>query len=324
MDFSSIYASYQTQLNQVEQILHERSIAQHEVLSHAGQQLIDAGGKRLRPLFALICGASSHQNTDAAPRVTKVAAALELIHMATLVHDDVIDNAELRRGRPTVRSEFGNLAAMYTGDFLFARSIQLLAEIDDPLVHRQMSLGMVRMCQGEVEQIRDFYNWNQSIRTYLKRIQRKTALLISLSCSLGAHVAGATYADVNVLRQFGHYTGMAFQIIDDVLDFSGSEQVVGKPVGGDLRQGNITLPALLAARDKKLGKRLSKLIVKGMPEEAAEEAIELIVESSALDLARQLADTYLHKALSVLRQVSVRRTQEELAILTHFVAERAF
>jgi heptaprenyl diphosphate synthase len=137
-------------------------------------------------------------------------------------------------------------------------------------------------------------------------------------------VAGATYADVNVLRQFGHYTGMAFQIIDDVLDFSGSEQVVGKPVGGDLRQGNITLPALLAARDKKLGNRLSKLIVKGMPEEAAEEAIELIVESSALDLARQLADTYLHKALSVLRQVSVRRTQEELAILTHFVAERAF
>ncbi|WAH35101.1 polyprenyl synthetase family protein [Alicyclobacillus dauci] len=324
MDFNSVYQNYYAELDQVEHILHERAVSRHKILSAANNQLIDAGGKRLRPLFALICGTVSRRSEATSLRVAKVAAALELTHMATLVHDDVIDGADLRRGKPTVRSEHGNLAAMYTGDFLFGRAIQLLAEVDDERVHQPMALGMVRLCQGEVEQIRDFFNWDQSIRTYLRRIERKTALLIALSCSLGARVGGASDVDVNVLRLFGHYTGMAFQIIDDLLDFTGSVQVVGKPVGGDLRQGNITLPALIAAQNNRTGERLRQLVQAGMPNDAADEAIRLITESDGLSVARTFAEKYLKKALSVLRRVSESRVQQELGVLTRFVAERAF
>ncbi|WEH11818.1 polyprenyl synthetase family protein [Alicyclobacillus fastidiosus] len=324
LDFHSVYQSYRAQLDQVEFTLHDRATSHQMVLAKASNQLLDAGGKRLRPLFALICGTTHQVDRNTRDEVPKLAAALEMIHMATLVHDDVIDQAAVRRGRPTVRSEYGNLAAMYTGDFLFARAIQLLAEVDNSDVHREMSLGMVRLCQGEIEQIRDFYNWDQSIKTYLRRIERKTALLIALSCALGARVSAANARDVSALRLFGHYTGMAFQIIDDILDFVGNEHVVGKPVGGDLRQGNLTLPALVAAQQPSVGARLRKLIHKDMEQSDAAEAVSMVLETKGLPVARTLAERYLSKALGVLERVSDRRVREELAVLTRFVADRSF
>lgn len=324
MDFHAIYTKYQERLDEVEYILHSRAEATTGILLKAGSQLLDAGGKRLRPLFAIICGTVADGTQTHQYDVAKVAAALELTHMATLVHDDVIDRAALRRGRPTVRNEFGNHAAMYTGDYLFARAMQLLSEIDDEDVNVRMAQGLVRVCQGEIEQIRDFYNWNQSIRTYLRRIERKTALLISLSCSFGAHVSDASSNDVKRLRLYGHYTGMAFQIIDDILDFTGSEQIVGKPVGGDLRQGNITLPALFAAENKEVGRRLRALVYDQSPERWADEAIGLIRETSAIDRTQTIVDEYLRRARLVLARISNTRVQEELAGLTEFVSNRAF
>lgn len=323
MDFNAVYQQYQTQLDEVESILHHCARAQQADLATASAQLLEAGGKRLRPLFAIICGTVDRE-APSTSTVAKVAAALELTHMATLVHDDVIDQAALRRGKPTVRSEFGNLAAMYTGDFLFARAIQLLAQVDDKRVHRQMSQGIVRLCEGEIEQIRDFFHWNQSFKTYFRRIERKTALLISLSCLLGALVSGRSDGDVRALRLFGHYTGMAFQIIDDVLDFTGSIEVIGKPVGGDLRQGNITLPALIARQDVHVGERLRTLVYKGMSDREVSEAIDLIGQCGALDKARVIAERYLEKALQVLGRISVPSVRIELAVLTRFVAERSF
>lgn len=323
MDFNSVYQRYHTQLDEVESILHTMAKAQQTDLARASEQLLDAGGKRLRPLFAMICGNVSQQHGSTSD-VAKVAAALELTHMATLVHDDVIDNATLRRGKSTVRSEFGNLAAMYTGDFLFARAIQLLAQVDDVRVHRQMSKGIVRLCEGEIEQIRDFFNWDQSVKTYLRRIERKTALLISLSCLLGALVSGGSERDTQALRLFGHYTGMAFQIIDDVLDFTGSIEVIGKPVGGDLRQGNVTLPALMALHDDENGFRLRSLVNSKMTSSEADEAIHLIEQSGALEQSKWIAERYLEKALRVLDRVSVTSVRAELGVLTKFVAERAF
>lgn len=324
MDFNTVYTKYRDRLDEVEYILHSRSEASNGDLMKASSQLLDAGGKRLRPLFALICGTLVEADAQAQYNVAKISAALELTHMATLVHDDVIDGAALRRGRPTVRSEYGNLAAMYTGDFLFARAMQLLAEVGDVEVNIRMSQGLVRVCKGEIEQIRDFYNWDQSIRTYLRRIERKTALLIALSCSFGAKVIGAAESDVRRLRLFGHYTGMAFQMIDDVLDFTGSEQVVGKPVGGDLRQGNITLPALFAAQDKRVHDQLRKLVYEGAPDASVEEAMRLIISTEALAQTKALVSRYLDKALTTLQGVSDSGIQRELAILTNFVSNRAF
>lgn len=324
MDFHEIYTRYRDQLNEVEYILHSRAEDSTGILLQAGSQLLDAGGKRLRPLFAIICGTIVKSSPARKYDVAKVAAALELTHMATLVHDDVIDRAALRRGRPTVRSEFGNRAAMYTGDYLFARAMQLLSEIDDEEVNVRMAQGLVRVCQGEIEQIRDFYNWDQSIRTYLRRIERKTALLISLSCSFGAHVSGASPDDVRRLRLYGHYTGMAFQMIDDILDFTGSEQVVGKPVGGDLRQGNITLPALFAAQEGTIGQRLRELVYDNGPKMWADEAIHLIRETDSIDRTQRVVNNYLTRARAVLQRIGDARLQQELSSLSDFVSNRAF
>ena len=321
MEFHDIYLLYRHELDRVERLLDERAHADHADLAKAGRTLLEAGGKRIRPLFALICGLGEREWSE---DVAKVAAALEMIHMATLVHDDVIDRADLRRGRPTVRKSYGNLAAMYTGDYLFARAIQLLAEVDNLEVHRLMARGIVLLCEGEIEQIQDFYNWSQGVMTYLRRIHRKTALLISLSCQLGAMVGGAHKREVAALARFGHAVGMAFQIVDDLLDFTGAAEIVGKPVGGDLRQGNLTLPALLAASRPGFGERLRALVREGMREEDAEEAIRLVVASGALADAERLAERYLEKSRHLLQAVSRETVREQLMGLTSFIIRRQY
>ncbi len=321
MDFQSIYIQYGPQLLQVENKLHKSVAVKDERLTASAIQLVEAGGKRIRPLFALICGRLGNANPH---DVESIACALELVHMATLVHDDVIDDAVLRRGKPTVRSEYGNLAAMYTGDFLFARAIGILSGIHNPYIHNEISKAMVRMCEGEIEQIRDFYNWNQTFRTYLRRIERKTALLISVSCSLGAMAGNADFPVVHALRRFGYFTGMAFQIIDDVLDFAGTQDVVGKPVGNDLRQGNLTLPTLLAAKDGVYAAEMRQLVTEQMDESSAMRAIEIVQKSGALKEARRIAFSYLNKARLQLESLPVGQIRDELIIVAEFVNQRMF
>ncbi|MBX5437514.1 MAG: polyprenyl synthetase family protein [Alicyclobacillaceae bacterium] len=319
MEFREVYESYKPDLERVEDVLQAAVQSRNAKLSQSALQLLHAGGKRIRPLFALLCGQLGSGNRES---VYTVAAALELIHMATLVHDDVIDDASLRRGHPTIRVQYGNRPAMYTGDFLFARAIQLLCTIPDPFVHREMSDAMVHMCEGEIDQVRDFYNWRQNLRTYLRRVERKTALLISVSCALGARVAGAPERVVNQVRRFGYYTGMAFQIIDDVLDYTGDEREVGKPVGGDLRQGNLTLPALWAVVRSPQAQELQQLIRADMNQADLGRALDIIRASDGLGQARRLARRYMEKAARCLESLTPARVRGELAAVAQFVHER--
>jgi heptaprenyl diphosphate synthase len=322
MDFRTVYEAYEADLRQVENRLLDAVESANERLTQSAKQLLEAGGKRIRPLFALMCSRVS--GGSATDEVYRVAAALELVHMATLVHDDVIDEADFRRGRPTVRARYGNRPAMYTGDFLFARSIQLLTSIPIPQVHQEMSDAVVRVCEGEIDQIRDFYNWQQSIRTYLRRIERKTALLISVSCALGARVGGCDEATIRILRRFGYYTGMAFQITDDLLDFTGDEQVVGKPVGGDLRQGNLTLPTLHAATQGPYAEELRSLVHIDMDQRALVRAIDLIRSSHSFEYARALAERYMWKAMAELDRLPSQPIREQLRTVAQFVNQRMY
>ncbi len=322
MDFADVYQRYKPDLNSVDETLLRSVQSQNTRLTESSTQLVQAGGKRLRPLFALIC--SRFGPSREKEQLYLLGAALEMVHMATLVHDDVIDNSDMRRGRPTVRAQFGNRPAMYTGDFLFARAIWMFVRIGDPRVHQTMSAAMVEMCQGEIEQIRDFYRWNQPLRVYLRRVKRKTALLISVSCSLGALVAGAKPEVVNALGRFGYHAGMAFQIIDDVLDYVGDEAVVGKRVGSDLFQGNLTLPALYGTRCGPHAKDLQELIRPNMSAEDTGQAIGLIRESGGIDMARNLARRYLNKAIRDLDILQLAEATEELSVLAHFLNQRMF
>lgn len=321
MDFLQVYNAYKSDLTHVEMVLMDTVKSKNPMLGQASTQLLLAGGKRIRPLFAILC---SHFGAGNRQSVVELAAALEMIHMATLVHDDVIDDASLRRGQPTVRAQFGNRPAMYTGDFLFARSIQLLGRMNNPAVHLEMSEAIARMCEGEVEQIRDFYNWGQTFRNYLRRVERKTALLISVSCSLGAQISNAPEHVVETLRHFGHYIGMAFQIVDDVLDYVGDELVVGKPVGSDLLQGNVTLPALYATTGSQHGTELQQLIRRDMSKSDVARAIELIRSTDAIDMARRLAIQYMQKGMFALEKLPDTQTRRELAIVAEFVNQRVY
>jgi len=319
MNFFDVYHKYSPDMSRVEDEIMQVIHSSNDELTQSCQALLNAGGKRIRPLFTILSSRfSPNACTD---HVVLVATALELIHMASLVHDDVIDDADLRRGHPTVRVQFGNRPAMYVGDFLFARAILLLSSIHNVKVHVEMSDAIVRICEGEIEQIRDFYRWDQSFRHYLRRIGRKTALLIAVSCSLGAIVSNADDKIVRAMRRFGYFAGMAFQITDDLLDYVSEEEVVGKPVGGDLRQGNLTLPALYADRNNS-SSMLRTLVQKGVSDESVTTALQFIRSTDALDYTRKLADLYMLKATRILETLPLGDTTEELRTVAEFVNER--
>ncbi|HET7629261.1 MAG TPA: heptaprenyl diphosphate synthase component II [Bacillales bacterium] len=314
MKLTELYRDLRSDLSCIEKELESAVNADHPELQKASIHLLKAGGKRIRPVFVLLCG----QFGEAPPaEMKKVAVALELIHMASLVHDDVIDDAELRRGRQTIKAKWDNRVAMYTGDFMFSRALEWVASIENPTLHQVLSDAIVEMCLGEIAQIRDLYNWNQTLRNYLRRVRRKTALLIAVSCELGAIAGGCDKRFSKRLRNFGYYVGMSYQMTDDILDFMGTEKQLGKPAGSDLRQGNITLPVLRALKDP----QRKEAIIAFLNDEAAgeqtwQQVLRHVKESEGIVFSQQLSARYLQKALNELDglpDVKAKRSLHEIA-----------
>jgi heptaprenyl diphosphate synthase len=256
-------------------------------------------------------------------RVKHIAVALETIHMASLVHDDVIDDAEVRRGKPTVKSKWDNRIAMYTGDYLLARSLEVMTNIDDPLAHKILSKTIVEVCLGEIEQIKDKYRFEQSLRTYLKRIKRKTALLIAVSCQLGAISTGASEELHRKLYWFGYFVGMSFQITDDILDFTSTEKELGKPVGSDLLQGNITLPVLFALENPAIKVEIEKITNKTTPNEI-QPILNRILDSDVIERSAKVSDQYLQKAFDILENLPKNRARSTLFSIAKYIGKRKF
>lgn len=307
----------------IEQELY-RSISGDELLHETSLHLLKAGGKRLRPVFVLLGGKFGEYNLE---KLMRVAVPLELIHMASLVHDDVIDDADTRRGQLTVKSKWDNKIAMYTGDFIYARAMEIVTQLPNPEIHQILSKALVEMSIGEMEQIRDFFHTGQSVRRYMLRIRRKTALLIAVSCQLGAVAAEADSKVSNLLYRYGYYVGMAFQIQDDLLDLCGTEKQIGKPPGSDIRQGNITLPVIYALQDPDVRQSLLDELARihklnGQCDVA--NAITLIKASSGIRRAEQLATRYISKALDVLNELPDLKTKRNLKDIAHFVTRRSY
>jgi len=324
MRLTDLYANLEDDLRIIERELEDSVTSDHALLSEAAGHLLKAGGKRIRPAIVLLAGKFGDYRLDV---LKKVAVPLELIHMASLVHDDVIDDADTRRGQLTVKSKCDNRIAMYTGDYIYAKALTIIAELNDPVLHQALSRAIVQMCIGEMEQIRDFFNTKQTVRQYLLRIRRKTALLIAISCQLGAAAAGAPPALYNRLYRYGYNVGMAFQIRDDLLDLLGTERQLGKPPGSDIRQGNITLPVLLALRDPSVGAELEREIGRIREAEGQADcsrAIALIRSSRGIEDADRLASRYIDKAIGLLDglpDIPARRTLDGLA---RFVGRRNY
>ncbi|SDI28867.1 heptaprenyl diphosphate synthase component II [Natribacillus halophilus] len=308
-------------IHRIEKEMEQAVSKAHPVLQEATLQLLQAGGKRIRPVFTLLSAKFGNYDTQA---LKHIGVALEFVHMASLVHDDVIDNSDLRRGKLTVKAKWDNRVAMYTGDYMFGKAIARVANFEEVGIHETMAWVMHEMAVGEIEQIRLQYEWEQNIRTYLRRIRRKTAVLIAGSCKMGAQVAGVSPQVQKGLYQFGYYVGLAFQITDDILDFTSSEEALGKPAGGDLLQGNITLPVIYAMeKDSALKTELLQTFAESLPSrEKMAHLLEQIKESGGVEYARAINNRYLNKAyqtLETLPDIPARRSLFEIA---NYIGER--
>ncbi|GFN23572.1 polyprenyl synthetase family protein [Thermanaeromonas sp. C210] len=318
----SAIAEIQEELQALEDELLRQSEAPDPLLTQVTRQMVQAGGKRLRPVFVLLSGkCCGGRLKDLLP----LAVAMEMIHMATLIHDDVIDASPLRRGRPTVWARWGERVSLHAGDYLFARALRLVANYDDPRIPSLLAQVSVKMVRGELEQLENVFIVDITVRDYLRRIRRKTALLISASCELGALVAGGCNDSILALRRYGRYLGMAFQLTDDVLDIVADPQILGKPRGSDLRQGVITLPAIYALRASPHHRRLALLLAKPAKGDAEiAEVVELIKGCGGTAYTLNVAESYLQKARKQLLLLPPGRPRDILEELTYFVKARGF
>lgn len=307
-----LYGSVHEDLALVEETFESLKQADYGPLGEMLDMVLSGGGKLLRPALALLSGRFGHYNLGL---LVPLAASVELLHTATLVHDDVIDRAATRRGRPTVNSAFHNSTTVMLGDYLFAHAAEQVVRTDSLRVVRLFSDTLMIMAKGEIRQDLTAYDSRQTIRDYLQRIGGKTAALFATACEGGAIVSGQPDDWTQALRDYGYNFGMAFQIVDDILDFTGSEDEMGKPVGSDLMQGTLTLPSLLLLERSPRSNPVQKYFTRPTRERLAQ-AVEFVLDSGVTEESYEMARDFCRRAneaLGVLPDIGDRQTLEELA-----------
>lgn len=310
----------QAELGQVEVILQERPPEQHEAISLAVDQLISGGGKRLRPALVLLsahlCGAEPEPALCA-------AAGVEMLHTATLVHDDLIDGSLMRRGVETLNAQWSPAATVLTGDYVFARAAYLVAQTNNVHLVQRFAETLMTICNGEIRQMLHSQRAHPSRQEYEQRIYAKTASLIALSAEAGAILAGASTDLIVALRTYGERLGLAFQVVDDVLDFVADTDTLGKPVGSDLRQGLVTLPVLLLLENEPDHPTLQRALMHPS-NETVEEAVRVVVTSPAVEQALAIARDYSERAKAALAGLPESLYRNALLDLVDFSVHRRF
>lgn len=302
----------------VDQRLKEALEQQNPVVREVSDYLQEASGKRLRPALVMLAGQfgqpEPHQR-----QLVDVATAVELIHMATLVHDDIIDDADVRRGLPAVRRRFSDPVAVLAGDFLFARAFQLLAATRRPELVDMAAEVVYVMATGEISQHLD-QGRIATEEAYWRRIEAKTGYFLETCCRLGATAAHADPAVVESLGRYGHHIGLAYQVTDDLLDWLADPRVLGKAVGEDLLAGIYTLPVIHALEDARYGAGLRALLERRPV--VVEEVRDVLISSGAIQYCRQQAESHLDAARDALLLVPDGPEREELMDVTNFIGVR--
>jgi len=266
------------------------------VLKKSVRSTLLAGGKRIRPGLFFICARGKGYHVD---RLLPAAAAIEIIHTASLIHDDIIDKSLLRRGRETIHNTYDLDTAKFVGNFLFTQTFSLLNIYKNPKILEEMSAAAQNLVRGEFDQIKTKRELRQGERVYLKKINEKTSSLFKVSCALGGILSGSPDTEVEKMRSFGEYLGISFQINDDLLDM-GSRKIsdnLGKPTGNDIRQGNITLPIIYALRNRRFKNELRDIFTRDVIENRdVKKLLNIITETDAIHNARERLKAYLSKA----------------------------
>jgi len=316
----ALLGSISGELGEFERRLHETVAADLGPMAQAIEHIVNAGGKRLRPALVILSAALGEPDPD---HVYSLAMGLEFIHTATLVHDDLIDDAETRRGLATIHAILGANPAIIVGDYYFAKGANLISSIGIPLIDSVVSGTVMKICMGELLQLttkRDFF---QSMESYDSKIERKTATLLSASCYCGGIVGRLEEPRQEALRQYGHLLGMAFQIADDLLDYTATEAQLGKPVGADLRQGTVTLPLMYALEDAQVGGPLRSVLRRELLGDGDYvEVVALVRASNAVARSEQRAHEFADEARRQLAAFPDSRERRVLESLCDYVVER--
>jgi heptaprenyl diphosphate synthase/octaprenyl-diphosphate synthase len=308
-----LYGPVQEDLARVEATFESLKQVDYAPLAEMLGMVLGGGGKLLRPALTLLAGRFGEYDLDL---LVPLAASVELLHTASLVHDDVIDSADTRRGRPTANSAFHNSTTVMLGDYMFAHAADQVARTGNIRVIRLFSQTLMVMARGEINQDLTAYDSRQTVRDYLQRIGGKTASLFATACQGGAVVAAEPEEWIEALRSYGYNFGMAFQIVDDILDFTGDEAEMGKPVGSDLMQGTLTLPSLLLVERYPSDNPVQEYFVRPNPETLAE-AIAMIhsegIAEESYEMARDFSRRAVEAVEAALPDVGERQTLADLA-----------
>ena len=316
----ALYAPVRDELDQVEEVLRKELRSDHPFVDRLAQHGFRLGGKRLRPALVLL---SAKACGTLKPEHIVLASAVELIHTATLIHDDVLDEAVIRRHLDTVNARWDNEASILLGDYLFTRSICMATALEDPFACRVIGEATQTMCEGELRQVETRGNYALSEEDYLEIIGDKTAALLACCCRLGAHYAGADPETCETITRFGHHLGIAFQIADDLLDVLGDEETAGKSLGTDVVKQKPTLPLirlLNQADDQDRAELIDRL--SGGGNHHGELLQSWFGRTDALAYAREKAAWYTQKAVDELDTLPPTPVRDVIKGLTQFVVNR--
>jgi heptaprenyl diphosphate synthase len=316
---AALEADIRARLDRVEEALTKAVETDSELLTATAGYLLQAGGKRFRPMLVLL---SAYFGDPTDPRLIEGSVAIELSHVATLYHDDVIDEADARHGVSSANQRWDNTVAILTGDYLFARASEISADLG-PDICQLLAHTIAVLCDGQIREVDASGRLDRTEDDYLEVIRRKTAALIATSCRLGGQLSDANEADVETLRAYGESLGLAFQLSDDVMDFTASQAELGKEPGQDIREGVYTLPVLHAVHDGPHGDELRALLAPGAPDgERFDRALEIVRNDGSIEHARGAVEEEVRRAVRLARQLPDGAARHALVQLARFLAIR--
>jgi len=320
LPLNTIYELVREDLNKVEDWLRSVSEVDFPHLAKLLDYSLKSSGKRIRPVLTLLSGKFYDYNPDC---LLPMATAVEVMHTATLIHDDAIDNSLVRRGRPTVNKLWGKEAAVLLGDYLFAEAGALTTATKNMQVVKLFTETLKTISSGEFNQAFYAFNLEQSRSQYFKRASQKTASMFSMATESGAVLSQAPEESIEILIEYGRNLGIAFQIVDDILDFTGTEKELGKPIGSDLAQGTLTLPAMLLLEHYPEDNPIKRLFQnRGNKQENIRLAIELIRNSSIIQECYTVASDYCSRACHNLNLLPDNPSRQALVELANYIVNR--
>lgn len=322
MDLAPITDLVKSDLNQVDVLIDRCLYSDIPLIAELAKHLINSGGKRLRPLIALLSAKAFGYEGEAH---IQLAASLELIHTATLLHDDVIDGSELRRGKKTANNLWGNSASVLVGDFLYSRAFQLISQINNSRVLTSLADATNTLSQAEILQLLSCHNVDVDEEYCLKIIRGKTGVLFSIAAEQPAILTKRSEAEISGMAHYGTHLGIAFQLIDDALDYSGTSLELGKSLGDDLAEGKPTLPVIYALQHANAEQAaLIKTALTQGSQKHLTSIIDIMQSTLAIDYTRNLAEQYIHQALVYLKIIPDSAYRRALAQLAKFASTRTY